>query len=152
MRRMWLWVLLYAIGAGIIMLFMGLFMGLGLGEEVRPSAPSVIAFDIGEIALLVGMCAPLVGFWVFIAGIIFLLIRGRSAAGRVASLIGMGFYYVAAFGIVLAASMLWVLCGFSPDCFLYMIVFAIVAACVVLPGVLIARKFRRLQEVENIKN
>jgi hypothetical protein len=152
MRRMWLWVLLYAIGAGIIMLVMGLFMGLGFDEGLHPTATSVFAFDIGEIALLVGMCAPLVGFWVFVVGIIFLLIRGKSGVGRVVSLIGIGFYYVAALGIVLTASMLWVLCGSSPDCFLYLIVFAIVAACIVLPGIYITRKFRQLQEVEDIKD
>jgi len=145
MRLMWLWVLLYALGAGFIMPITGFIIMLGLSEVAHPS---IIAIDIiGGIGFGLAFLAAMGGFWVLIAGIISLLKRGRFAKGRVVSLIGIRIYYVGAFGIVLASSVFWFFCDFSLECF-WVLYYYFIAAVVILPGFFIMRKFRRLQKAE----
>jgi drug/metabolite transporter (DMT)-like permease len=144
MQRMWLWVLLYAIGAGSILLVSGFLTPLGLGE-IRPST---IASDIvGGIGCGLAFFAALVGFWILFAGMILLLNRSKFAKGRKISLIGIWFYFVGAFGIALAGSVFWFYCDFSPGC-LSILLYYVIAAVVILPGFFIMRKLRRLQEAE----
>jgi uncharacterized membrane protein len=73
---------------------------------------------------------------------ILLLIRRTVAAGRVVSVVGIGLYHVAALGVVAATSVMWVMSGFGSNIIL---VYAIVAVMVVLPGVFIFRRLRRAQ-------
>ena len=82
------------------------------------------------------------GFLALIVGAILFIIHAKSVAGRVVSLIGIGLYHIAALGVVMATSAIWVLRGFAPE---VIYVYAIVAVFVVLPGVLIARRLRRAQ-------
>ena len=98
MRLMWLWVLLYALGAGFILAVWILVTGLGTGHH----PVSDIASKIGAISFMVALIATLCGFWVLIAGWILLLIRRKFSAGRVVSLIGIGLYYLSALGHILA--------------------------------------------------
>ena len=101
MRLMWLWVFLYATGIGLMLFFLAFAIWWGL--DMNP--PIGIAYDIGQIAAKVGFFAPMGGFLALIAGMVFLLIRRTVAAGRVVTLIGLGFYYVAALGVVVAGTM-----------------------------------------------
>jgi len=149
MRRMWLWVLLYALGAGLILFVMGFGIALGLGEIMRPSV--VTADIVASIGCGLAFFAALSGFWVLFAGMVLLLNRGKFAKGRKISLIGIWFYFVGAFGIVLASSVVWFFCAFSLECLAALLYYSI-AAVVILPGFFILRKFRRLQEAENIEN
>jgi hypothetical protein len=139
---MWLWVLLYAIGAGFILLVCAFFTVLLPGHYLV----SVIASKIWYISFMIALIALMCGFWVLIAGFVLLLIRSKFSAGRVVSLIGMWVYYIAALGFFLAAAMsegkFWENIGFA---------FAIVVVPVFLPGFFIMRKFRRLQKAENIE-
>jgi hypothetical protein len=64
MRRMWLWVLLYAIVLGFVLFFTGFAIGFSLGI----SPPSGIAYDIGQIASMVGIFAAIGGFFYFYCG------------------------------------------------------------------------------------
>jgi hypothetical protein len=101
MRRMWLWVLIYAFGVG----FMLFFLAFGTGWQLDMHPPSGIAYDIGQIAMWVGFWTPMGGFLVCLAGMVLLLIRRTVAAGRVVSLIGLGCYYVAALAVVITIVM-----------------------------------------------
>jgi len=147
MRLMWLWVLLYALGIGFLLVFLSLAMSLNLAMH----PPSGIAYDIGGIAVVVGLLTPAVGFLVCLAGIILLLIRRTVAAGRVVSLIGLGFYYAAASAVVAAAvipellspsgNSLWNIVGLTL-CF---------AVPVGLPGFFMTRTLRRAIKAEKIE-
>jgi hypothetical protein len=143
MRFMWLWVLLYALVVGFLLAFLGFTMGFSLATN----NPGGIFLAIGIIANIVCIFAVMVGFLVFIAGFILLLIRGKFAKGRVLSLIGIGFYYVAALGLILQVytSPLWGL--------LWEIVVTIIAIVVFvgLPGFFITRSLRQAQKMENIE-
>ena len=133
MRRMWLWVLLYAILVGFILFFAGFFVGLYLGM----SPPRGIAYDIGQIASMGSISAVFTGFVVFIAGFVLLLRRGKFSVGRLVSLIGIWVYYIAALGVVLAVAM-------SEDPPWAIVVFTLAIAVLVgLPGFFITRTLRR---------
>ena len=96
MRLMWLWVFLYAVIVGLILLILGAFAASG---------PTGAVTGIRKVVGSVCGYVTLGGFLVCFAGMIFLLIRRTVAAGRVVSLIGLGFYYVAALGVVVAGTM-----------------------------------------------
>ena len=140
MRLMWLWVFLYAVIVGLILLILGAFAASG---------PTGAVTGIRKVVGSVCGYVTLGGFLVCFAGMIFLLIRRTVAAGRVVSLIGLGFYYIAAFGIFLAAfmsqdssfeipNMLWLNIPF-------MIFFAVVVG---LPAFFITRTLIRAQKAE----
>jgi hypothetical protein len=82
------------------------------------------------------------GFLALVTGMILLLVRAKSVAGRVVTLVGIGLYHVAALGVVTATAVVWLLHGFGPE---IVIVFAIIAVLVVLPAVFIFRILRRAQ-------
>ena len=136
MRFMWLWVLLYGLVAGVALFFLGLALGLGFAFSYVGGTGG----NIGGFASGLALFASMGGFVALIAGMILLLVRARSEAGRVVSLVGMGLYHIAAVGVVLAASIVWVLRGFSPE---VVYVYAVVAVLVVLPAVFMFRRLRR---------
>jgi hypothetical protein len=141
MRLIPVWVLLYALGIGFALLFWGLatFWGLGLDSNLL----SGIAYNITEIASIGITVTPMAGFAALFVGFILLLIRGTFSAGRVVSLIGIWLYYIAALGLVLVASMVWVSQDFRLDStFLPSL---LTAAFVFLLGFFIMRKLNRLQ-------
>jgi hypothetical protein len=159
MRRMWLWVLLYAIVLGLVLLFMGVGALLGLALFSPGSAAlnallspgsSPLAIVIGVAAGGIGVLATMVGFLALIAGMIFLLIRRTVAVGRVVSLIGIGLYHLAALGIVLAASMIMSTGGSSPWNIVVFTLLAILAAAVIvfLPAFFMTRTLMRAQKAE----
>jgi len=157
MRLMWLWVLLYALGIGLILFIIGLFTALCCGEVETPSGIVITqngtAYDIWLIAAMVAFIAPVCGFLVFIPGTILLLIRRKFSAGRVVSLIGIGLYHLAALGVVLAGAMQSAMSVGSPwDIVIAIAIYILVMAVIVaLPAFFIIRKFRRLQEAETIE-
>ena len=99
MSRIWLWILIYAILVGPILLFLSFAIAWDLGV----SPPRSIAYDIGQISSMVGLFAPMGGFLILIAGAILLKLRHKW--DRIVSLIGMVFYYIGALGFVLAAAL-----------------------------------------------
>jgi hypothetical protein len=137
---MWLWVLLYALVVGTVLLN----VGTGIKYCLVEVQPHDTAYDIQQLASTVCIWALVVSFLVFFVGIIVLLVRSTSAAGRVVSLIGMGFYYVAASGIVLAVAISG---GWPSEILVFILAIAVVVG---LPGFFITRKFRQLQEAEYI--
>ena len=149
MRFMWLWVLLYALGAGLIMPITGFIIMLGLSEVAHPSIPTVDI--VGGIGFGLAFFAALGGFWVLFAGMILLLNRSKFAKGRKLSLTGIWIYYVGAFGIVLASSVFWFFGDFSLEHF-WVLFYYFIAAVVILPGFFITRTLRRAQKAENIEN
>ena len=138
MRFMWFWVLLYGLVAGVVLFFLGLALVLGFAFGYSGGTGG----DIGEFGSGLALFTSVGGFLALITGMILLLVRAKSGAGRVVSLVGIGLYHVAALGVVMATSVIWVLRGFVPE---ITIVFAIVAVFVVMPGVFIALKLRRVQ-------
>lgn len=136
MRRMWLWVLLYALWIGFILLFFGM---VGWGPPL-----SGIAGDIRQIAVMVGGGAALGGFVVCLAGMILLLIRRTVAVGRVVSLIGIGFSYVAALAFVLASFAPELLSPSWGSLEVISSYIFIAAVFIGLPGFFIMRKLRHL--------
>ena len=138
MRLMWLWLLLYGIVLGLVLFFLGLALGLGFAFSYSGGTGG----NIGELGSRMALFASMGGFLALIVGAILFIIHAKSVAGRVVSLIGIGLYHIAALGVVLATSAIWVLRGFAPE---VIYVYAIVAVFVVLPGVLIARRLRRAQ-------
>jgi hypothetical protein len=138
MRYMWLWVLLYAIVLGLVLFGLGLALTLGFAFGYSGGAGGDVGGFGGGLALYTSMG----GFLALIVGAILFIIHAKSVTGRVLSLVGIGLYHVAALGVVVAASVVWLLHGFGPE---IVIVFAIVAVVVVLPGVFMFRRLRRLQ-------
>jgi len=138
MRLMWLWVLLYGLVAGAVLFGLGLALTLGFAFGYSGGAGGDFGGFGSELALFTSMG----GFLALVAGMILLIIRRTVAAGRVVSLVGIGLYHVAALGVVVAASIIWVLSGFGPE---IIYVFAIVAVVVVLPAVFMFRRLRRAQ-------
>jgi len=138
MRFMWLWVLFYGLVAGVVLFFLGLALTLGFAFGYSGGSGG----DVGGLGSGLAMFTSAGGFLAFVTGMILFLVRGRSAAGRVVSLVGIGLYHVAALGVVAAASVIWLLRGFSPP---VIYVFAMVAVWVVLPGVFMFRRLRRAQ-------
>jgi hypothetical protein len=141
MRLMWLWVLLYAIVIGLALFCWGIANFWGLSEGTYH--PQGIALDIGQSASFGSIFTTIAGFAVLFAGFILLLIPSKFSAGRVVSVIGICFYYIAALAVVLAASIDWASRDFrlnSP--FLPAL---LTAAVVFFLGFLIMRKLRRLQ-------
>jgi hypothetical protein len=142
MRFMALWVLLYAIGVGIMLVVIA--FGIGWSLDMHP--PIGIAYDIGSNAAWVGLLTPVAGFLVCLAGMILLLIRRTVAAGRVVSLIGLGLYYVAALAVILEVGIYaftrpgspWGLVG-------YIVLIAVVVG---LPAFFITRTLLRAQKAE----
>jgi hypothetical protein len=142
MRRMWLWVLIYALGAGFILFLMILVCGLGTDVVPVRSVPSFISPDIINPLLYVGISAPSIGFWVLITAMILLLIRRTIAAGRIVSLIGLGMYYLAGLSLVLSAI-------FEEYLPLELVVFILVMAVVIgVPGFFITRTLLRAIKAE----
>jgi hypothetical protein len=138
MRYMWLWVLLYAIVLGLVLFGLGLALTLGFAFGYSGGAGGDVGGFGGGLALYTSMG----GFLALIVGAILFIIHAKSVTGRVLSLVGIGLYHVAALGVVVAASVVWLLHGFGPE---IAVVFAIVALLVVLPGVFIFRRLRRAQ-------
>jgi len=138
MRFMWLWVLLYGIVAGAALFFLGLALVLGFAFGYSGGTGG----DIGGFGSELALFTSTGGFLALIAGMILLLVRRKSALGRVLSLVGIGLYHVAALGVVVAASVVWLLRGFGPE---VICVYAIVAFLVVLPAVFMFRRLRRAQ-------
>jgi len=138
MRFMWLWVLLYGIVAGAALFFLGLALVLGFAFGYSGGTGG----DIGGFGSELALFTSTGGFLALIAGMILLLVRRKSALGRVLSLVGIGLYHVAALGVVVAASVVWLLRGFGPE---VIYVYAIVAFLVVLPAVFMFRRLRRAQ-------
>ena len=134
MRLTWLWVLLYGVILGLVLFFLGLSLGLGFAFNLMGGTTG----DIGGFSSELALFATMGGFVALIVGAILFIIHSKSVLGRVLSLIGIGLYHVAALGVVMAASVIWVERGFSP---VVVYVYAAVAVLVVLPGVLM---FRRL--------
>jgi hypothetical protein len=141
MRHMWLWVLVYAIGAGFILLVCAFFTVLLPGHYLI----SDIVSKIWRISYMVGLVTTLCGFWVLIAGFVLLLIRGKFSAGRLVSLVGIGFYYLAALGFFLAGTVSWTPARGTFIAF-------VLAACVCLLGFFLMRTLRRAQKAENTEN
>ena len=140
MRLMWLWVLLYAvvIGLGLGLMGFGMAMASAIGSA---SNPDVV---IGVPPALACIFLTMVGFLALIAGMIFLLIRRTVAAGRVVSLIGLGFYYIAALGLILSAL---IAIPWSPPWEIVVLILA-VAVPVGLPAFFITRTLIRAQKAE----
>ena len=148
MRLMWLWIILYALGIGWLLVYLAFGIAWGLGMN----PPSGIASDIVNIAGGVGLLTPMAGFLVCFAGMIFLLIRRTVAAGRVVSLIGLGFYYVAALGVVVAGTMpdLSPSREFSAGGTAFFVF--LLAVPVGLPAFFITRTLIRAQKAESIES
>jgi hypothetical protein len=144
MRRIWLWVLLYAIvvGFGLVLGGVGMAMGSAMGTVSNPDT------IIGIFPAFVCILATIVGFLALIAGMIFLLIRRTVAAGRVVPLIGLGFYYVAALGLILSAL---IAIPWSPPWEIVVLILA-VAVPVGLPGFFITRTLLRAIKAERSEN
>jgi len=138
MRFMWLWVLLYGLVAGVVLFGLGLALTLGFAFTFVGGAGG----DVGGFGSGLALFTSAGGFLALLTGMILLLVRGKSGAGRVVSAVGIGLYHVAALGVVVAASVVWLLHGFGPE---IAVVFAIIAVMVVLPGVFIFRRLRRAQ-------
>jgi len=138
MRLMWLWVLLYGLVAGAALFLLGLALTLGFAFGYSGGTGG----DIGEFGSGLAIFTSMGGFLALVTGMILLLVRGKSGAGRVVSLVGIGLYHVAALGVVVATAVVWLLHGFGPE---IIYVFAIVALLVVLPGVFMFRRLRRAQ-------
>jgi hypothetical protein len=133
MRRMWLWVLLYALVIGILLFVMGIVISTGYTY----SHPTSVSANIAKTACLITIIATVGGFFGFLVGFISLLVHGKAVASLVAVLIGIGLYHVAAAGVVVAAAISWK----SPWATLILIVITAVVAS--LPGFFIARSLRR---------
>ncbi len=136
MRLMWLWVLLYGIVVGLALFLLGLALTLGFAFGYSGGTGG----DIGELGSGLAMFTSMGGFVALVTGAILLLLRAKSVAGRVLSLVGIGLYHVAALGVVVATSVVWLLHGFGTE---VIFVFAIVALLVVLPAVFMFRRLRR---------
>jgi nitrate reductase gamma subunit len=138
MRLMWLWVLLYALGAGFMLLLMGFIFTLGFALSYFHG----IAADVGQGASSVALIAPMVGVLVLIAGFILLLIRGKFQAGRMVSLVGTYIYYFALLALIVAAIIFMILTG-SPSWWQHAAFTAATVVIVVLPGFFITRELIR---------
>ena len=136
MRLMWLWVLLYGVVAGLALFLLGLALTLGFAFGYSGGTGG----DVGGFGSGLALFTSAGGFLALVTGMILLLVRRKSVAGRVVSLVGIGLYHVAALGVVVAASVVWLLHGFGPE---IAVVFAIIALLVVLPGVFMVRRLRR---------
>jgi hypothetical protein len=134
MRLMWLWVLIYAFGAGFILTVWLLFTGLGSGHY----PVSDVFSKIWEISFIIAITALFCGFWVLTAGWILLLIPRKFSAGRVVSLTGIGLYYLAVLGHILAGIT-------SGDPTFGGVNAGFLVALIGLPGFFIIRQSRRLQ-------
>ena len=138
MRFMWLWVLFYGLVAGVVLFLLGLALTLGFAFGYSGGSGG----DVGGLGSGLALFTSAGGFLALITGMILLLVRGKSGAGRVVSLVGIGLYHVAALGVVVATAVIWLLHGFSPQ---VIYVYAIIAVFVILPAVFMARRLRRAQ-------
>jgi len=138
MRFMWLWVLFYGLVAGVVLFFLGLALTLGFAFGYSGGTGG----DVGGLGSGLAMFTSAGGFLALITGMILLLVRGKSGAGRVVSLVGIGLYHVAALGVVVATAVIWLLHGFTPQ---VIYVYVIIAVLVVLPAVFMFRRLRRAQ-------
>jgi len=138
MRLMWLWALLYGIVAGPVLFLMGLALVLGFAFGYSGGTGG----DVGGFGSGLALFTATGGFLALITGMILLLVRRKSAVGRVVSLVGIGLYHVAALGVVVATAVIWLLHGFTPQ---VIYVYAIIAVFVILPAVFMFRRLRRAQ-------
>ncbi len=138
MRLTWLWVLLYALGAGFMLLLMGFRYSFGFALAYFHGTAS----DIGQSASSVALFAPMLGILVLIAGFILLLIRGKFSAGRILSLVGTSVYYVAALGVIVAAAIFITLTR-NPSWWVDALFTLATVVIVGLPGFFITRALRR---------
>jgi hypothetical protein len=138
MRLMWLWVLLYTIVAGFMLLLMGFIFTFGFALAYFHGTAS----NIGQGASSVALFAPMIGVLVLIAGVILLLIRGKFSAGRIVSLVGTGIYYFSLLALVLAAIIFIILSG-SPSWWRDAVFTLATAVVVGLPGFFITRALSR---------
>jgi hypothetical protein len=138
MRLMWLWVLLYTIVAGFMLLLMGFTFTLGFALSYFHG----IAANIGQGASSVALIAPMVGVLVLIAGFILLLIRGKFQAGRTVSLVGTWIFYFSLLALVVAAIIFTILSG-SPSWWRDAVFTFATVVIVGLPGFFITRALSR---------
>jgi hypothetical protein len=138
MRLMWLWVLLYTIVAGFMLLLMGFRFTFGFALSYFHGT----AADIGQGASSVALIAPMIGILVLIAGVILLLIRGKFSVGRMVSLVGTGIYYFSFLALVLAA-IIFIILSNSPSWWRDAVFTFAAAVFVGLPGFFITRAFKR---------
>lgn len=141
MRLMWLWVLIYALGAGFILLGMWLFGGLASESVPVRSVPISISRDIiGPVYWYVGLSVLPIGFFVLIAAMI--LLRHTVAVGRIVSLIGLGMYYLVGLLSVLSS----IFSEYLPLEFIVPIL--IMAVVIGLPGFFMTRTLLRAIKAE----
>jgi hypothetical protein len=138
MRFMWLWVLLYALGAGFMLLLMGFIFTLGFALSYFHG----IAADVGQGAGSVALVAPMVGVLVLIAGFILLLLSGKFQAGRIVSLVGTYVYYFSLLALIVAA-VIYIILSASPHWWQHAAFTAATVVIVVLPGFFITRELIR---------
>jgi hypothetical protein len=138
MRLMWLWVLLYTIVAGFMLLLMGFRFTFGFALSYFHGT----AADIGQGAGSVALFAPMVGVLVLIAGVILLLIHGKFQAGRMVSLVGTWIYYFSLLALVVAA-VIFIILSSSPSWWRDAVFTFATAVFVVLPGFFITRALSR---------
>ena len=136
MRLIWLWVLLYGVILGPVLFFLGLTLSLGFAFGYSGD----VSGDVGGFGSGLALFTVMGGFVALVTGAMLFIIHAKSAAGRVASLIGIGLYHFAALGLMVAASIVWALRGFDPA---VVYVYAAVALLVVPPGVFLFRKLWR---------
>ena len=109
-----------------------------------------IADDIGEVTAHLILFGVLIGFLVCLAGMILLLIRHTVAVGRLISLIGLGFYYLAAIGDVLCYSLYITEQRITPQ---DIVISTLITAVVVgLPAFFMTRTLIRAQKAESIES
>ena len=138
MRRMWLWVLIYALGAGFMLLLTGFIFTLGFALSYFHG----IAADIGQGASSVALFAPMVGVLVLIAGVILLLIRGKFQVGRIVSLVGTYIYYFSLLALVVA-TIIFIILSSGPSWWRDVVFTAATVVIVILPGFFVTRALRR---------
>ena len=126
--------------------------GIGI---LLPSGPDYTI--MGLFVAFACIFATMAGFAALITGMILLLVRRTVTAGRLTSLIGMGFYHLAALGLILATSI-----GISANMdnsggsqwdIVVFIPLAILAGAVTifLPAFFIDRTLIRAQKAENVE-
>lgn len=138
MRLMWLWVLLYALVIGFLLFIVGIVLEIGYDY----SHPSSVSANIAKTACLITILMTVGGFFAFLVGIISLLVHGKVVASLVATLTGIGFYHVAAAGVIVTAAISW-----EPP-WETLVLIAVTAVIASLPAFFIARTLRQAQKVE----
>ena len=101
MRLMWLWFLLYTLGAGFVLFFPYALTALPFLEDGLPSG---VGHYIVMVSLWIGLVTLVLGFVFCFMGSLLLLTQGTEAHSKVVSLIGIGCYYACALVCVLLTS------------------------------------------------